>query len=219
VTPGDAEREAAPAYHKVYSPAEARAYAVNKEARGPSHPAERDLVLRAFAGVPRTETVLDLPCGAGRMTVVLARAGYRVVAADVSPAMLEQARRRLDGEGLTVPLALLDLEDIGLPDRAFDTILAFRVFHHFPTAELRAAVARELCRVARRRVIVSYLDARSPTSWKRRFVSWRRGEASPRSMLRPAEAAACFTAAGFRVVADLARTPWVHSLRVLVAER
>jgi 2-polyprenyl-3-methyl-5-hydroxy-6-metoxy-1,4-benzoquinol methylase len=51
------------------------------------------LVDRAFALVPKTHRVLDVPCGGGRVTIHLAQSGYQVSSADLSEAMLEIARR------------------------------------------------------------------------------------------------------------------------------
>ena len=53
----------------------------------------------ALAGVEPGADVLDAPCGYGRHSIVLARAGYRVVGIDRSLVLLEEARRRAgDGE-------------------------------------------------------------------------------------------------------------------------
>jgi SAM-dependent methyltransferase len=47
------------------------------------------------AHVPAGHRVLDLGCGPGTDAVTLARAGYHVAAIDWSPAMVEEARRRI----------------------------------------------------------------------------------------------------------------------------
>src|SRR5688572_18137124 len=88
-------------YRKHYDPAAATHYALAKESATATHRSECALVARALADIPRDETLLDLPCGAARMTVVLAQLGFkRVTGADVSPAMVELARERLAREGL-----------------------------------------------------------------------------------------------------------------------
>ena len=48
----------------------------------------------ALAGVEPGADVLDAPCGYGRHSIMLARAGYRVVGVDRSPVLLDEARRR-----------------------------------------------------------------------------------------------------------------------------
>jgi len=210
-------------YRKLYGEAQARHYAHAKESAARTHRGDVALVERALRLVPRDESLLDLPCGAGRMTAALARLGFaRLIAADVSPAMVELARARLGSEGIAARLVLADAEHLPFTDGEFDNVLCFRLFHHFPTEALREQVARELCRVVRRRVIVSYLDARSFTSRKRQIErALKRGPPRPPSKFTqtPAEIAALFERAGFRLVADLARLPLWHSLRLLVAQR
>ena len=45
-----------------------------------------------FAGLTGTETVLDLYCGAGTITQVMARRAGRVIGAEIVPAAIEDAR-------------------------------------------------------------------------------------------------------------------------------
>jgi len=209
-----------PPYRKHYGESQARHYAVAKEEARATHGGEIALAERALRGVSRDESLLDLPCGAARMTVVLARLGFRRLAgADVSPAMLDLARTRLSEEGLDVPLSLADAERLPFGDGQFDNVFCFRLFHHFPTAALRLQVARELCRVARRRVLVSYLDDRAFNARKRALQNLWRPRPPSKFCQSPAEIAALFREAGFRPVADHARLPFWHSLRMVVAER
>ena len=42
--------------------------------------------------------MLDAPCGFGRHSIPLARAGYRVTGADRSQPLIDEARRRSGGE-------------------------------------------------------------------------------------------------------------------------
>ncbi len=45
--------------------------------------------------------VLEIGVGTGRVAVAMARAGVDVVGIDVSPSMLQRARRRVEGQRLT----------------------------------------------------------------------------------------------------------------------
>ncbi len=209
----------AESYRKHYDADRAARYAATKDRSTRANRAEGALVVRAFRHVPEGATVLDAPCGSGRMSVKLARMGYRVAAADVSPPMVELARARFLAEGLAIPAEARDLEASGYPDRAFDAVFCFRLFHHFPSEALRDGVARELCRVAGRFVLASYLDARSFTCRKRAWQARRRGRAPGKHPETPGAMAARFERCGFLPVADLARFPLLHSLRILVAER
>src|SRR2546423_477899 len=66
---------------------------------------------------PDCESVLEPGCGSGRVLEALARAGVEAVGIDGSAAMVESARRRL--EGLRAEARLGDMRAFDL-DRAFD---------------------------------------------------------------------------------------------------
>jgi trans-aconitate 2-methyltransferase len=78
------------------------------------------------------ETVLDAGCGSGRVTELLAERLPlgRVIALDASPAMLEEAARRLAPFGPRVSYVAADLEQALPPAIApVDAILSTAVFH------------------------------------------------------------------------------------------
>lgn len=67
----------------------------------------------SFAG--RTDRpVLEVGCGTGRITLALARAGFRVTGVDPSPAMLAVADERADAEGLDLALIAGRVQDLDL---------------------------------------------------------------------------------------------------------
>jgi ubiquinone/menaquinone biosynthesis C-methylase UbiE len=179
------------------------------------HRAEMRLIDRAFAMIPKTHRVLDVPCGGGRVAIHLARQGYEVSAADLSDSMIEITRENFAKEGLYCPVEKQDVERITLPDRSFDAIVSFRLFHHFPSTEIRQRVISELCRVAARFVMLSYFSPRSVTSLKRKIT----GCESHRYAMPLAEVAGYFEACGFRLVKDFAQLPVVHTLHLAVFER
>jgi ubiquinone/menaquinone biosynthesis C-methylase UbiE len=78
---------------------------------------QRESVWRAIDGIfTPGEHILDLGCGTGIDAAHLARAGFRVHAIDISGAMLQATRKRLDQEGITdrVTFELRALEDLPL---------------------------------------------------------------------------------------------------------
>ena len=58
------------------------------------------LALTLTEDVAPAASALDAGCGAGLLTVALARRGYRVTAVDLSPSMVELCRDALRGAGL-----------------------------------------------------------------------------------------------------------------------
>ena len=88
--------------------------------------AVREWMLRELAPQPG-QTLLELACGAGDTgfdAAVLTGAGGRLISSDISPVMLDVARRRGAERGVTgVDYRLLDLERIELGDDTVDGVL------------------------------------------------------------------------------------------------
>ena len=188
--------------------------------RKPSkHRAEMRVLDRAFKLIPKTHKVLDVPCGGGRVTIHLSKKGYEVSAADLSEDMIEIARQALADKKLDCSVERQDVEKFTLRDRSFDTIVSFRLFHHFPNPEIRQRVAKELCRVAAHNVVLSYFSPNSWTSVKRKLRAARGGRKSDKHATSLAEVEEYFKQAGFRLVKNFARAPLIHTLHVAVFER
>ncbi len=199
-----------------YNENTARRYQVRKESK---HRAEMKLVDRAFALVPKNHRVLDLPCGGGRVTVHLGLQGYAMSSADLSDAMLEITRENVAKNGLKVPVEKQDIEKLTYADKHFDSIISFRLFHHFPNAEIRQRAVTELCRVTKHIVAISYFSPASVTSVKRMLRVATGGRKSDKHPTSLTEVKRYFAKAGFRFVKDFARTPLIHTLHVAVFER
>lgn len=65
--------------------------------------------------------VLDVGCGTGSLSLVLAEQGHAVTGVDLSPNMVEHARRKLAGRSATVLLGDAAAPPVG--DRRFDVVL------------------------------------------------------------------------------------------------
>jgi ubiquinone/menaquinone biosynthesis C-methylase UbiE len=124
----------------------------NYAERNPKRAArERQLLSQVWPGESK-QTVLDLPCGTGRLLPFLREHGHRVAQGDGAFAMLnEAASRNLRGELLLQANAL----QIPFADGSIDGVVMFRFLHHLPPDAARAAIA-EACRVARQFVVVSF---------------------------------------------------------------
>ncbi len=85
--------------------------------------------LRDRLGLSAGQDVLEMGCGTGRITGWLAKtvSPGRVVAADFSPGMLEQAKKR----ELPVEFRLMDICGEVFPLERFDTVFCFHSFPHF----------------------------------------------------------------------------------------
>jgi ubiquinone/menaquinone biosynthesis C-methylase UbiE len=199
-----------------YDEKTAERYQVRKEGK---HRAEMRLVDRAFSLIPKKHRVLDLPCGGGRVTVHLGKQGYTLNCADLSEAMLKIARDNIAVNGFQFPVERQDIEKLTYSDRAFDTVLSFRLFHHFPNPAIRQRAVTELCRVARQFVVLSYFSPSSVTSVKRQLRAAMGGRRSDKHPTSLGEVRSYFEKAGFRLVKDFAQLPIIHTLHLAVFER
>jgi len=98
---------------------------------------------------PLDLSVLEIGCGVGRMTRMLARIFGQVTGVDISSEMIEQAKanvRDLEnvtlvlGDGATLPT---------LADESYDFAFSFIVFQHIPSIEIISSYCREVRRVLR----------------------------------------------------------------------
>ena len=70
------------------------------------------------------ETVLDLGCGSGAVTLLLAKEGFDVTGIDISPDMLAIARSKADAEDLDILFLNMDMCAFSLPEALFRPLAA-----------------------------------------------------------------------------------------------
>jgi len=86
---------------------------------------------RLLAQIPAGGTVLEIGIGTGSLLTELAALGSKVIGVDHSPAMLEEARRRISASGSsTVELRLGEMSHLPLPDASVGCVVANMVLHH-----------------------------------------------------------------------------------------
>lgn len=90
--------------------------------------------------------VLDLACGPGRHSVLLAGRGYQVTGVDLTPYLLDKARRRAASAGVEVEWVQADMRRFVRP-QAFDLALSmFTSFGYFEDRDDDRLVLRNLHR-------------------------------------------------------------------------
>lgn len=128
-------------------------------------PTRRDLrewrcISRLLKGVSPGARVLDLPCGAGRMTHRLLHARFSVTAADSSRPMLQRARETLGKQRdlAQFPLRFNCCDVLNTPyeNDAFDAVLSNRLFHHFVEPGTRQLALQEMARICRGPIVLSF---------------------------------------------------------------
>lgn len=104
-------------------------------------------LLALAGGVVPGERVLDVAAGTGALSIPIAEAGARLLAVDISPAMVDRLASRLEAAGLaTAQTRVMDGQALELADGHFDA--AFSAFGVMLFANYRAGL-RELARVVR----------------------------------------------------------------------
>lgn len=167
----------------------------NKLHRKLSDKRERALLTRYFDAIGPVDSILDLPCGHGRLSGFLKGRCRRLIEADWSFTMvaLNQQDNGTDGRRYFRASAL----EIPLPDRSVDVVVSFRLSHHLETQELRERHLRELFRVARKAVVVTWFSATSLKNLLRE-VRVRLGRKKPKNVLRNDRVRAIARENGFR---------------------
>jgi SAM-dependent methyltransferase len=94
--------------------------------------------------VPSGGNVIDVGCGAGWTSLLMAEAGFEVTGYDLVPANIELARRRAASWGHDIRFEVADMEDLPDGDPA-DAALLFEALHHSTRPrEVLGSVARRL---------------------------------------------------------------------------
>jgi ubiquinone/menaquinone biosynthesis C-methylase UbiE len=84
-------------------------------------------LLKAYLPKDRSAKILDAAGGTGRMTLPLAKMGYSVTLCDISPGMLNVARRKMRREGVSdrVEISECNVYKLRFADESFDFVLCW----------------------------------------------------------------------------------------------
>jgi 2-polyprenyl-3-methyl-5-hydroxy-6-metoxy-1,4-benzoquinol methylase len=154
--------------------------------------------LDLLAPWPRA-SVLDVGGGHGQITGPLVEAGYDVTVFGSAELCRERVREWVDAGRARFRSG--DLLALPWPERTFDAVVSYRLLPH---VERWQELAAELCRVARRALIVDYPTTRSVNVVSGALFGVKKGvegNTRPFTVFRDAEVAAAVAAGGFRVTA------------------
>lgn len=121
---------------------------------------EYRLLQELLSSRPHSSTLLELPCGGGRITPALAPHTDLLIEADIALGQVLYGRRNTQ---LQTPQFWMtaSANHIPFPDASIDGIVCIRLCHHLPKAEQRERLVAELLRVASRFVIMTFFDYHS----------------------------------------------------------
>jgi ubiquinone/menaquinone biosynthesis C-methylase UbiE len=180
--------------------------------------AERRVLERVLRSMPPGATVLDAPCGTGRLLEVFLERGARAVAADISGEMITVARRRTARWNSRVRFARMDFLEIPLADRSVAATFSIRFLPHISPAE-RVRMLREFRRVSQQWVVISYSLS---TPWHRLRRGIKGWLGHPKPVRHPVTSQALaqeLSQAGLREVKRLWTFPVLSEQVVVVCDR
>jgi len=172
--------------------------------------------LRVVEGLDlRGKRVLDIGCGSGAISLLLARdcGAAEVVGVDVEDQVCAAARARVDQAGLTDKITIQRTTPGSLPfeDESFDVVYSKDSIIHIPDKE---ALCRDVFRVLRRGGSVAASDwlmsHDGPPSPE--MAAYIKAEDLDFAMASPARYRAALDAAGFEAVTLTNRNEWYHQL-------
>jgi SAM-dependent methyltransferase len=136
--------------------------------------------LYALVGDVRGQHVLDLGCGTGADSVLLASRGAEVSSVDISPELLALAdeRARLDGQSHRIVTVCASAHGIPVPDESMDLVFGNAILHHLDLA----LMAREVYRVLKpggRAIFKEPIRDSRTLSFLRGLIPYRQPDISP----------------------------------------
>lgn len=104
----------------------------------------------------RNLRVLDVGCGAGFFSVLLAKEGYQVTGVDLTPDMVENARTLAEEEKTDCEFFVMDAENLRFADESFDVVISRNLTWTLPDVK---SAYREWVRVLKKGGILLNFDA------------------------------------------------------------
>ncbi len=132
---------------------------------------EKYCIRKALSIASPIVSILEVPCGTGRITEMLLESDYRVMAVDISEKMMKHAKERNKKSRKKVSFEIGDIEGLKYDENSFDLILTIRLLHHIPVA-LHKKVFQQLHRTTRKWVLISFSNRYTVQSIRRDIVAY-----------------------------------------------
>jgi ubiquinone/menaquinone biosynthesis C-methylase UbiE len=161
---------------------------------------EDEIITGWLSQLPLKAHVLDLPCGTGRMIQNITALGLQYTGGDISPHMIEEAKKEGAGNPNVLNFVEADLLNLPFVDNSFDCVIIWRILHHQADPKVRERILSEASRVSRHQVLISFHHLLSATALRkflarsfggrqngRPITHWRLQREAERSGLRLVE--------------------------------
>lgn len=129
-----------------------------------THKKESKIVDRFFKKIGNVSSILDVPCGAGRFQKQLLQYVDNLTEMDYSHLMAAKAKANMSekfSEEILHKTKFVSgsIFQIPFPDKSFDLVFSMRIYHHFRTEDDRVNILKELKRVTKDWIILSFYNA------------------------------------------------------------
>ncbi len=81
-------------------------------------------------------SVLDIGCGTGSLSLILAKLNYNVTGIDLSEAMIARAKAKTEAAGYSIPFEVMDAFNPDFPPQQFDVIVCRHLLWALPEPAL-----------------------------------------------------------------------------------
>lgn len=129
---------------------------------------EESIIGRWLDLLPEGATVLDAPCGSGRLIDPITKRGLRYLGVDISPAMLAEAESQSTSP-LISGFHLADAARLPFADDSVDCVVIWRLLHHIRDESVRKSILGEAARVSRGMVLLSFHHPWSLAALRKKF--------------------------------------------------
>jgi SAM-dependent methyltransferase len=130
--------------------------------------------LKKYGFLAEGKTMLELGCGAGRMSHCFAARFGHLIAVDISPRMLDHAREVLHGIANVTLVQSNGIDLSPVPDESVDFVFSYLVLQHLPERGLVQTYIGEILRILRIGGIClfQFHSTENPTMNRRGRIAW-----------------------------------------------
>lgn len=178
---------------------------------------EKNAIARLLEDLAPGSLILDVACGTGRITKFLYEKNYKAWGVDISAEMLETARQNLSVQNGEVKFFQGEAENLPFAPRLFEAVFAIKLLGHVPP-EQRIGILRELKRVSRGKVVVSYYYSSILHNFKRRLKKVLKKTCSPWYPVTRRELAREVESAGLKISREIPVARFLSETKILLLE-
>ena len=129
---------------------------------------EKAFALQALKMLGNAAHIVDVPCGDGRFFYIFSNA-KKLTMIDYSENMLAVAKEKT-GNPQNVDFVRADISNLPLPDHCAELCFCMRLFHHMEDDHIRLTALRELVRISRKYVALSFYNKSCLRFYRRKLL-------------------------------------------------